>query len=415
MKPIKIAIIVSTFPSVSETFVLRQIVGLIQRGHDVRIFARNKDPHASIHPEYKLFHLNKQTFYFPESPSNKTLLRGKAVWLTLKNLIRSPGQTWNIVSKLIKSRKQFSYPLLFYALTVLSWTPDVIHCHFGHNAIPWAKLKTMGLLFPLVTTLHGHDVSSYPKMHGADIYQELFQTGDCFTFNSEGTKKRILDLGAPSEKLVKLPMGAAVTQIPFYEKTLAIGQPIRILSVGRLVDMKGQKFAIEAVAQVMSHYPDLEYNIVGKGPLGPSLETQIQQTGFADRIRLLGAVTDQKLHELYLTSHIFLHPSVTAEDGNTEGQGLVLVEAQAYGLVIIATQHGAFPETVLDGQSGFLVPEKNVSALQSCLLEVLSKSNRWPAMSQCGRMHAIRHYDIEMLNDQLETILQQTSQKEMYS
>ena len=400
----KIAVIVSLFPSVSETFVLRQILGLLEAGHDVRIFAREKDPHSSVHPEFQSFHLEARTVYIPASHGSKTTLRMKALGLLVKSVLRSPLQTLRVLSVLLTHRKEFSYRLLFHALTVLPWAPDVLHCHFGQNAILWATLKRMGLKYPLVTTFHGHDVSSYPRAHGGDIYQDLFRVGDRFTYNSESTRHRLLQLGAPPEKLVKLPMGVAIDHIPFSERNLPADQTVRILSVGRLVAMKGRSYAIAAVAEVLASYPNLEYCIVGDGPLRSRLQEQINQTGQSDRIRLLGPISDEALDRLYRSSHLFLHPSVTADDGNTEGQGLVLVEAQAYGLVVVATRHGAFEETVLDGRSGFLVPEKDSAALRDCLVQVLSRPEDWPQIGRCGRRHAEEHYAIQTLNRRLETL-----------
>jgi len=263
-------------------------------------------------------------------------------------------------------------------------------------------LRKAGLCKRAVTTFHGFDVTAYVKKQGTDVYRQLLEEGDLFTYNSENTRKHLIELGANPEKLVKLPMGVEVRRIPFEERRMPSAGPVRILSVGRLVEMKGRRYAIAAVAEAAQQYPNLEYLIVGDGPLRAALQEQIDKSGYQDRIRILGWVSDEELDQLYRSSHIFLHPSVTDSDGNQEGQGVVLAEAMAYGLVVVATRHGAFPETVIDGQTGCLVPEKDAGALRDCLLRVLADPPHWPQLSRNARKHAEAHYDIEVLNEQLE-------------
>ena len=94
-------------------------------------------------------------------------------------------------------------------------------------------------------------------------------------------------------------------------------------------------------------------------------------------------------------------PSVTADDGDKEGQALVLQEAGACGLPVLSTLHNGIPEGVLDGKSGFLVPEKNVDALAERLLFLVDNPQLWPGMGKCGREYVEKKYDIKILNEKL--------------
>lgn len=398
----KIVFLVRLFPSVSERFVLRQIAGLLERGHEVEILAQWAEEGGLLHEEVERFGLLGRTRYLPAVPGPKWIRRLKTAGLILLNLWRHPLDLRRVLKVNLKRRRGFDYVCFYYGLCCLGRRYDIAHGHFGPMGEAALLLRKAGLCKRAVTTFHGFDVTAYVKKQGTDVYRQLLEEGDLFTYNSENTRKHLIELGASPKKLVKLPMGVEVRRIPFEERRMPSAGPVRILSVGRLVEMKGRRYAIAAVAEAAQQYPNLEYLIVGDGPLRAALQEQIDKSGHQDRIRILGWVSDEELDQLYRSSHIFLHPSVTDSDGNQEGQGVVLAEAMAYGLVVVATRHGAFPETVIDGQTGCLVPEKDARALRDCLLRVLAGPQHWPQLSRNARQHAEAHYDIEVLNEQLE-------------
>lgn len=401
---LKIAFLVRSFPSLSERFVLRQITGMLDRGHQVDILAQHNPRQSVIHEEVRHYALPDRIRYLPTLPRNKGLRCLKTAGLIGLNLLIHPIDLVCLLRVNLKQRRGFDYTCFYYGLSCLGRRYDIFHGHFGPAGQAAVLLRKAGLGKAAVTTFHGHDVTAYVQQYGPQVYRQLLEEGDLFTYNSENTKKHVLELGGPPEKMVKLPMGIDLDKIPFAERHMPPDRPVRILSVGRLVEMKGRQYAIKAVAEAMDRFKNLEYLIVGDGPLKSSLQQQINASGHADKIKILGWVSDEELDKLYQSSHIFLHPSVTAADGNQEGQGVVLVEAQAYGLITIATRHGAFPETVLEGQTGYLVPEKDTAALRNCLWDVLSKPASWPEIGRRARRHAETNYDIRKLNQQLEEL-----------
>ena len=406
-KKLRIAFLVRNFPSMSESFVLQQITGMLDRGHTVEIFAQRNPEQPVVHESVHRYSLLGRTRYLPSIPQHKGRRRVKTAALIGWCLCRHPIDLFRLLKAAFRRRGGFDYVCFYYGICCVGRRYDLFHGHFGPAGEAAVLLRKAGFGKAAVTTFHGFDVTSYVKKYGRAVYQQLLEEGDLFTYNSEQTKQRVLELGGPPDRMTKLRMGVDLSHISFSERHAPAEGPVRILSVGRLEKMKGRRYAIEAVAEVMRRYPNLEYVIVGDGSLRPSLEQQIEQTGFSDKIHLRGWIADEELDQLYKTSHIFLHPSITASDGNQEGQGVVLVEAQAYGLVVVATDHGAFPETVRDGRSGFLVPEKDAAALRDCLLQVLSRPQDWPEIGRQGRRHAETHYNIEQLNDQLEELYNQ--------
>ncbi len=400
----KIAFIVYEFPKLSESFIVNQITGLLDLGHDVRIFADHDPQEPEINIDVLRYHLTDRTCYIRPIPENKTIRRLKTLLLILSNLLKAPVRLSKALKILLTRPEGFSYNLLYYAFAFLRKEFDVVHCHFGPAGNIGAFLKQAGFGAKLITTFHGYDVTKYIAQYGPDVYRPLFSNGDLFTYNSEATKAKILALGCPPDRMTKLPMGIHLDRILFAERKISSDEQINILSVGRLTEMKGREYAIKAVAKIAKKFPNVTLNIVGDGPLRESLQKLINDLGAADAIHLLGWVGSNQLDLLYETSHIFLHPSVTASDGNMEGQGVVLLEALAYGLPIVATSHGAFPETVGDSAGGFLVPERDSDALAERLEHLITNPQTWPHLGKTGREHVQQHYDIKSLNQKLARI-----------
>jgi colanic acid/amylovoran biosynthesis glycosyltransferase len=397
----RIGFILRRFPAMSESFILKQIVGLLEGGHDVEIFAEEDPREGKVHDDVLKYNLMSRTHYIRAIPRNKTLCRLKILFLIALNFFRGPLKLARALKVNIGRGKGFSYPELYFVFLFLGRQFDILQCHFGPEGRVGALLKQAGFKGKVITTFHGYDVTSYVNQRGRNVYETLFDVGDLFTYNSEATRQKVLALGAPADKMVKLPMGIDVEKINFSTRQLKPGECVNILSVGRLVEMKGREYAVRAIAKVIRKFPNVIYTIVGDGELRESLERLIDELGVGRWVHLVGWVGDEKLDELYKSAHIFLHPSVTASDGNMEGQGVVLLEAQGYGLPVVATTHNAFLETVLDGKSGVLVPERDVEELANALERLIGNPNRWVEMGREGRRYVERNYDIKDLNKRL--------------
>jgi len=178
---------------------------------------------------------------------------------------------------------------------------------------------------------------------------------------------------------------------------------MRLLTVARLVEIKGHEYALRAIAKVRARYPNLRYDLVGDGPLRKKLTALIAELGLNDAVTLHGSRSETDVREFFAQAHAFLLTSVNVE-GDEEGQGLALQEAQACGLPVIATRHGAFPEGVAPENRSWLVPERDVEALASKLCELVDAKDRWPVIGHAGRNFVKQRYDIRALNKQLVEI-----------
>jgi colanic acid/amylovoran biosynthesis glycosyltransferase len=401
----KIAFLLRLFPTTSETFILSQISEVLLRGHQVEIisiYSNDKIKHK-IYNKYRLKDIQIPPTAVPFHPFSRIL---KALFLFLLH----PHLWFKLIPTLnfLKYKRQARSLYLFYLCLVLfnkAKKYDVIHCHFGLMGLIGCDLKDLGLIDgKIVTSFHGMDVSTYPSLHGPNIYRRLFQEGDMFTANSSFTVSKLKKLGCPAERIRKLPVGVDLDKFTYVKHNRKIQDPIIILSVGRLVDVKGFQYGIEAIAQISNLSHNIHYIIIGDGPLRKQLQQLADQLGIVKNIRFMGEQSQEFVRDAYQNAHIFLLPSITKSDGSAEAQGLVLQEAQASGLPVISTSVGGISDGLVDGASGFLVPEKNSKAIAEKLCNLIEDPQMCDAMGIKGRQFVEENYSLDTLTDRLERI-----------
>jgi colanic acid/amylovoran biosynthesis glycosyltransferase len=415
----RIALFVESFPKISETFVLAHATGLLDLGHEVTIVASSRaEPDEPRHPEVSRYGLLERTTTVEGPPESVYWeLPVHPLWSSTW----TPGATHSVPNALralraaphlaralrcaprlaLQTLRESEYGYQARSLSALHRLSslcslrgsfDVLHAHFGPvaNGFRFAR-ELYGA--PLVAHFHGYDFSAWPKRHGAGAYARLFAEADAVIVNSSYSRGRLLALGCPSARLHRIPEPFPVAEFPFRERTLAAGEPVRLLSVGRLVEKKGIEYALDAVAQLRTHWPTLRYDVVGDGPLRSALGVRAAELGLASVVTLHGALPRNAVLALLDRAHLFVMPSVTARDGDVEGQGVALQEAQAVGLPVVATEHNGFPESIVPGRSGLLVPERDAPALARALTDLLSRPASWPEMGRAGRKHVEATYD----------------------
>ncbi|NJK41757.1 MAG: colanic acid biosynthesis glycosyltransferase WcaL, partial [Acaryochloridaceae cyanobacterium SU_2_1] len=196
-------------------------------------------------------------------------------------------------------------------------------------------------------------------------------------------------------------MGIDCQAFPFIPRQLVNQEPVRIVTVARLVEKKGIEYGIRAIAILKQEQPNIQYEILGDGYLRESLQTLIAQLQLDDTVHLLGWKQQAEVIDILNKAHILLAPSVTGQKGDQEGIPVALMEAMAMGLPVVSTQYTGIPELIEDGVSGFLVPERDCDAIAHKLKKLIDHSQQWQQMGQAGRDYVEAHYNIHPLTKQL--------------
>lgn len=352
----KIAFFVSEFPSLSQTFILGQVTGLLELGHEVDIYARRRGAMEVVHEVVTRYRLLERT--------------------------RFPGK--HELASLLQQTQH-----------------DILHCQFGTLAPRLLPLRDRGLAgAKLITSFRGFDATHVPT-NWPGLYDELFDRGDSFLPVCRRLGERLVELGCDASRIVVHHSGIDLARFPFSERQLPRGAPVQIVSVGRLVEKKGFGYAIRAVARVLAAGREVTYTIVGGGALREELESLVESLGVQSQVRLVGSARCEDVVEILKNSHIMLAPSVTTADGDQEGIPNALKEAMASGLPVITTLHGGIPELVEDRISGELVPEHDVGALTERLIRLCDHPETWPKLGKAARKQVEDQFDIAKLNDEL--------------
>lgn len=406
----RIGIFVNEFPALSETFILNQIIGLIRSGHEVEINALRPGGTATMHGDLTRYDLLARVRYDDEMPRPWLRRMAGAARRLGRWGHRDVATTIGSLNVLRHGKAALNLSLLYRHLPGESTRRDydVVHCHYGPNGLRAVGLRRYGALRgAIVTSFHGYDLNAVPRRDGANVYEALFRAGAAFTAGSDFMRERLLALGAPADRVVKLPMGIDLAAFPFAERRLPAGGALHLLSVARLVEVKGIRYALQAVALLKARFPGIRYVIAGDGPLRAALEQCARDLGIAGQVHFTGAVTQEQLRALHQQAHIFLLPGIVTATGEEEAQALVLAEAQASGLPVVASAIGGVPESIVPGVSGVLVPQGDVAAIVTAVTALFQRTGEWGAMGRAGRHLAESRFDAHRLNGELVEVYRQ--------
>jgi glycosyltransferase involved in cell wall biosynthesis len=286
--------------------------------------------------------------------------------------------------------------------------PKLVHAHFapdGLIALPLAR----ALDAPLVTTLHGHDVARprrgmlmsgrLSRIRYALAEARLQRSGDLFLAVSEALRRKAIGRGFPAERTLTHHIGA---DLALFAPSPQQAEPGLVLHVGRLVEKKGTAVLLEAFARVRRAGHEARLTIVGDGPLRAPLERQCAALGLAGNVEFLGARPQSEIAVWMRRAWLLAAPSVAAADGDSEGLPTVVVEAAASALPVVGTVHSGIPEAVIDGETGFLVPERDVAALAERIGALLGSAELRHRMGAAGRRLAEARFDAARQTAQLE-------------
>lgn len=412
----KIAFFVGHFPKLSETFILNQIIELINLGHSVDVFFVHDTPDKRIHSDYFQYNLSKVAQQldiksFLKIPDNLWTRRIKGILLAMIYFPRNPL----LIIKSLNFLKHKRNTLVNLYLNILSlrfykrFDHDIVHCHFAFYE--FLLIKKSNPKLKTIISIHGGDLPYFQRL----LPMQIHNIADRYTYNSDFTRQRMLEIGSPEEKLYKLPESLNLVHFPYSPKILKDNEKIKLLTVGRLVKKKGHEFCIKMLGKLIKKYENIEYQIAGDGPTKESLEQLVESLNLKSYVKFLGEVNAEDCSQLYQESHIFILASVTTNDpDNEEGQALVLQEAQASGLPVISTVHNGIPEGVLNGVTGFLVPESDIDALYEKTSYLIEHPELWPEMGRRGHEFVSQKYDSKKialkLSELYETILAEKHQ-----
>lgn len=297
----------------------------------------------------------------------------------------------------------FLFLSLYIKLFMILPKYDAVHSHW---LIPQGIVQGF-FKKPYVVTGHGGDVTSLNKGIIKALKSKCIKNASYVTAVSKTLLDAMNELYA-AKKTEIISMGC---------NTKGFGKQFRrenyfnqngrrvILFVGRLAEKKGVTYLIDAMENI-----DAKLVIAGGGPLENSLKVQAsrinKKAGIKDRIEFIGSKTHEELKEIYASADIFCAPSVTAVDGDKEGFGLVILEAMASGLPVVASRSGGIADLITDGRDGLFTKEKSSKDIAEKLNLLLKNSELYSRLSYNVRETAEK-YDYEKIGRKYKRIFEQ--------
>ncbi|HJU87620.1 MAG TPA: glycosyltransferase family 4 protein [Gemmatimonadota bacterium] len=277
---------------------------------------------------------------------------------------------------------------------------DVVHVHWAvpHGLAGWAAARAARAA--LVTTFYGAEIRwAERRFPPARAFLRWYCRRSRLVAISESTRAMIAPYaeGCP---VTVIPYGVPLPEDEPGDRGQPAGPP-RILFVGRLVARKGVDRLLEALATIADREWRLE--IVGFGPERDPLERRATDLGLSGRVEFLGRVSNDALVAAYRRAACFVLPATLDERADTEGLGVVLLEAMSYGVPVIATRRGGIVDIVEDGRTGVLV-EDEPEELARAVASILDDPQRGRALGSAGRASVRERFGWDSIVDRLDGV-----------
>jgi glycosyltransferase involved in cell wall biosynthesis len=365
---VRIAYLVSRFPAVSETFVLREL-NAVDRHADVEVDLLSLFPSrdSTVHPSARGW-LDDLT-----RPGAIEVGAGLGFWL-LRRPLRLLGSIGIVAAAsighprvLIRSMVALGVAAA-HARIVERRRVEHVHAHFAtYPALAaWLCMRLAGSTYSF--TAHAHDIFVHQVMLERKIADAEFVVAI-----SEYNRDFLHGFNSADTPLEVVHCGIEPALYPFRKRELPGGSGlVRLLCVAGLRESKGHTILLEAIASGGESFSPIRLDLAGDGPLREELIAMSERLGLGERVRFLGSQTEEAVRRLLDEADLFALPSVIASDGDMEGIPVALMEAMASGLLTIASRMSGIPELVRDGETGLLVEPGDRSDLGAALARALA-------------------------------------------
>lgn len=324
---------------------------IVKKGHEVHVLA----PYTGGETEYTLEGVYVERFHY-FYPRRFEKLSGRA------GMIDNVKEGFLVKLQVLT----FLFFNIIYSIRRLR-NMDVVH-------VQWPIPNGLGAIFlkkiygiPYINTIHGEEVHLSKRYHIIFALRWLVNNSSKTITNSNATRRFSLKAGLEGEKIDVIPFGVDTN----FFRPLDVDKDkkiFQILSVGYLIERKGFEYLIKAMPNVLKEHKNVRLKIVGSGPLESKLKAVIYELGLGDEVEIVKNVSDEELLMAYNSADLFVLPSIVDSQGNTEGLGVVLLEAMACGLPVIGSDVGGITDIIDEGISGLFVQEKKSSDISNMIL-----------------------------------------------
>lgn len=399
-----VAVLMSRFPSVTETFILREMIEMERQAQPVRLVPMLRESPPVIHDAARPW-IDRALYTGYISP-----LIAAAVWRVLTS---RPWKLISLFSRLIAGtllhpgtliRTVAIFPKAVYLSEQLQ-REGIRHLHAHYATHP----ATMALIIAELSdvtfsfTVHAHDIQIDRSLLRWKIRRARF-----IRSISDFNRRFLEDLYPEARDKIEVVHVGIEPEVFAARPIPSEGVP-RILSVAAHKPYKGLPVLIEACRILRDDHVAFRCDIVGHGPMRDELERMIEERNLQEEVQLIGPKPQEEISRMMSEARLFVLPSIVAADGQMEGIPVVLMEAMASGRPVVSTSISGIPELVDDGVNGLLVPPGDAFALARAIRTLLDDPRRAREMGTRGRQKVCAEFALRDCVGQLLTLLDRES------
>ncbi|MCB9422083.1 MAG: glycosyltransferase [Ardenticatenaceae bacterium] len=398
----KIAYIMSRFPHLPETFILREMDELVRQGLNIALYPLIRQQQETVHEEAMLWLPRARPlplFSWQTLTANlRALFKQPGIYLNLwrHTLLESWRDPYMLVRLLIL------LPKSVYAAQAMQ-KESIEHIHAHYATFPafaaWIIHQLNGISYSV--TVHAHDIFVRRTMLKRKLGEASFIAA-ISEYNKQYLKDIVGDKIARKVHIIHCGIEPRTYEPSLLDRKP--GYPLEIIHIGSLQPYKGQRFLIEACRQLLERGIPFRCRIIGGGEEHANLTRMIEAMGLESVVELMGSKTQQEIAHLLPTAHCYVQPSVITPSGKMEGIPVALMEAMASRLPVIATSISGIPELVRHGETGYLVPPADALALADVLAAVYENPEKAASLAENGRSQVLQAFDLQTNVTQLANL-----------
>lgn len=397
----RILLLAPRFPAISETFVLRHVLGLMERDVEVWVLAVPGDLQLlGRDTEKSRMLLNRMLPVEPLLGSGMSPLMKaisllprkfaslKLVGLTMLDLASKRGGLGNrrtlSMARSLREAPRF----------------DLVHAQHGQSALSAARLIKAGFLEgPLVSTFHGSDLNVNRSRSNEFLYRPVWKSSVLCTAGTRFMASHFQKANLRQDRYRVIPVGVDMGDFCIPKLPKSSKDAFRLVTIGRLVPVKGTEYAIRTVPLLQQRGFNVVLDVIGSGELQEELEALAEELGVSNRVIFHGGLPFAKTKAILAQADVLVHPGIIDPKGQQEGQGLVLAEAQALEVPVVASSVGGIPEVVCDGKSAILVPQKCPLSIADGVERLFRNPELANQMGVFGRAYVADNFNMEKIMD----------------
>jgi colanic acid/amylovoran biosynthesis glycosyltransferase len=371
-----IGYILGEFPKLSETFVLNEIVELVRMGHEVHIFSIFHPKESIVQSEVKEYDLLKRTYYAPS-------------YFKLGLELLKPDSLLFYRNERLFNKFYCIAAARYFSKIIRKLNLDIIHAHFANEPAFTAMLISKLTSVPFTFTAHAFDIFINPAVKALN---ERMKNASVAITPSYYNKKYLHNLTGIDKDKIRV-----VRACPNMERFKSIKRDedaFTILTIGRLVEKKGIKYGILAVKELIKDYSEIQYKIVGSGPLESELRGLAKSLNLGNNVKFLGSLDSNSLMDELSKATIFILPCVRSENGDMDGIPVSLMDSMYLQIPTISTNISGIQELIENGKEGLLAEPKNVEQLANVIKTLLEDKDLRVKMEWNGRKKIEKDFNI---------------------